>query len=43
MIGIKMSKEKFISSRLSRKRFQEILLLFHQSTEKLGDDRNKIK
>jgi hypothetical protein len=43
MIGIKMGKEKFVSSTLSRKRFQEILLLFHQSTEKLGDDRNKIK
>jgi serine/threonine protein kinase len=43
MIGIKMSREKFVSSTLSRKRFQEILHLFHESTEKLGDDRNKIK
>jgi hypothetical protein len=43
MIGIIMSREKFVSTTLSRKRFQEILHLFHESTEKLGDDRNKIK
>jgi hypothetical protein len=38
-----MSREKFVSSTLSRKRFQEILLLFNESTQQLGDDRNKIK
>ncbi|MEN8815526.1 MAG: lipopolysaccharide kinase InaA family protein [Nonlabens sp.] len=38
-----MGREKFVSSTLSRKRFQEILLLFNKSTEQLGDDRNKIK
>jgi hypothetical protein len=39
----KMSRENFVSNTLSRKRFQEILHLFHQSTQQLGDDRNKIK
>ena len=42
-MDIKMSREKFVSGTLSRKRFQEILDLFHQSTQQLGDDRNKIK
>jgi len=38
-----MSKENLVSNTLSRKRFQEILHLFHQSTQQLGDDRNIIK
>lgn len=38
-----MSKENFVSDSLSRKRFQEILLLFDQSSSQLGDDRNTIK
>ncbi len=38
-----MSRENFVSDSLSRKRFQEILLLFDQSSRQLGDDRNTIK
>ncbi len=38
-----MSNENFVSSSLSRKQFQEILDLFHDSKEQLGEDRNKIK
>lgn len=38
-----MSSEKFVSSSLSRKRFQSILELFHDSDQRLGDDRNQIK
>lgn len=38
-----MRSEKFVSSTLSRKQFQKILELFHDSNDKLGDDRNQIK
>ncbi|WP_231717827.1 lipopolysaccharide kinase InaA family protein [Nonlabens sp. YIK11] len=38
-----MRSEIFVSSTLSRKQFQNILELFHESNRKLGDDRNEIK
>ncbi|SCX89445.1 Lipopolysaccharide kinase (Kdo/WaaP) family protein [Nonlabens sp. Hel1_33_55] len=38
-----MRSEIFVSSTLSRKQFQTILELFHESDHKLGDDRNEIK
>lgn len=38
-----MSREKFVSSSLSRKRFQEILDLFHDSDCHLGNPRNTIR
>lgn len=38
-----MGKERFVSSTLSRKRFQDVLNLFYASKQQLGDDRNLIK
>jgi tRNA A-37 threonylcarbamoyl transferase component Bud32 len=38
-----MISEKFVSSSLSRKRFQEILDLFHESDRHLGNPRNSIR
>jgi serine/threonine protein kinase len=38
-----MASEKFVSSTLSRKQFQNILHSFQQSSQQLGDDRNTIR